>query len=100
MFTKISYLHNLEFTLYIFSEDLFNNEECIPKGSKCDLVQIFHISNSHLSERHYSSSPFSLRDDLRHTGQHPSLKGEDVNFSPSVNQLNLKKSIPQSHRKG
>ena len=93
-------MRNLKFTRYVFSEDLFNNEECIPKGSKCDLVQIFHVSNSHPSEQHYSSSPFSLSDDLRHTGPHPSLKGEDVNFSPSFNQLNLKKSIPQSHRKG
>ena len=29
--------------LLLFSEDLFDSEDCTPNGSKCDLVQIFQI---------------------------------------------------------
>ena len=86
-------MHNLNVTLYVFSEDLFTNEECKPKGSKCDLVQIFHISSFHLPEQHYSSPSFSLRDGQRH-------EREDVNLSPSYNHLNLTSRILKSHDQG
>ena len=85
-----------KFYFSIFTEDLIDNEDCKPNGSKCDLVQIFQIFSDSLTNPSTSSIslPTSNYNDQTISGHNslPMKKDDDENISflfSSNNRPNL-----------